>query len=100
MFKLFRRTPAPAAAQRKPAAPSARTLEVTRPLPLMPESAAMLEVTEDHDESAWDLWEQSQFQLDSQFGGLTPARSVWVKETTPSKVGDLDPFARIGKNHR
>lgn len=66
----------------------------------MPEPPPIGEVTEDHDESAWDLWEQSQFQLDSQLGALSPADSVRVKEDRPSQMGDLDPFSRIGKHDR
>ncbi|WBY01982.1 hypothetical protein PE066_00115 [Ramlibacter tataouinensis] len=101
MFKLFRRQapaarpsePADAAAAPAPASP-ART-------PVPPEAPPQLEVREDHDESAWDLWEQSNFQLDSQMGGLAPSDSVRVREARPSQDADLDdPFSRVGKHHR
>ena len=98
MFKLFRRAAAPAP-EPKAAAKPARDIPVTRPIPLMPDASAM-EVIEDHDESAWDLWEQSQFQLDSQMGSLEPTHSVRVKDGRPSQAAELDPFSRIGKNHR
>ena len=97
-FKLFRRAEPPASPKRKPA--SAAAPRRSRPAALMPEPPPVGDVREDHDESAWDLWEQSQFQLDSQLGGLSPADSVRVKQDRPSQAGDLDPFARIGKNHR
>lgn len=97
MFKLFRRAEPPKP-ERKPAAAAARARP--RSLPLVPEPPPVPEVREDHDESAWDLWEQSQFQLDSQMGGLSPADSVRVREGRPSQMDDLDPFQRIGKNDR
>ena len=98
MFKLFRRNDPPAKPQSKPAQ-QARTRRA-RPAPLVPEPPPLPEVREDHDESAWDLWEQSQFQLDSQMGELSPSDSVRVKQERPSQMGELDPFARIGKNDR
>lgn len=99
MFKLFRRAEPPKP-ERKPAAPAARAPSRSRSLPLVPEPPPVPEVREDHDESAWDLWEQSQFQLDSQMGALSPADSVRVREGRPSQMDDLDPFQRIGKNDR
>lgn len=100
IFKLFRRAEPPAPPKRKTAAtPAARR---SRPAPLVPEPPPVGEVKEDHDESAWDLWEQSQFQLDSQLGALSPSDSVRVKQDRPSQFSDLDgdPFDRVGKNHR
>ena len=101
MFKLFRRKDTPAKPQGKPAikVPPPRTLR-SRPAPLVAEPPPLPEVHEDHDESAWSLWEESQFQLDSQLGGLSPTNSVRVKEATPSQMGELDPFSKVGKNDR
>lgn len=79
---------APAVARTKPQAPV-----VEEPLPVP-------EVVEDHDESAWDQWEQSQFQLDSQLGGLSPSDSVRVREGEKKGGPQPDPFAAVGKNHR
>lgn len=110
MFKLFRRTEPvarpPRPAQARVAAP-ATAVPVHRHgaaarAPLAAPAAPMVEVREDHDESAWDLWEQSNFQLDSQMGGLSPSDSVRVRDARPSQAADLDddPFARIGKHDR
>jgi hypothetical protein len=99
MFKLFRRQEAPPTPP-KGAAPVAARARPAHAAPLAHEPPPVPEVTEDHDESAWDLWEQSQFQLDSQMGGLSPSDSVKVKQPTPSQMGDLDPFGRVGKNDR
>jgi len=101
MFKLFWRKEKPVKAQAKPAikVPPPRPSR-SRPAPLVHEPPPLPEVHEDHDESAWSQWEESQFQLDSQMGQLSPADSVRVKEGRPSEVGDLDPFSRIGKNDR
>ncbi len=111
MFKLFKREvpatrppsrPAPAKVAASPAAIApARPRPVARS-PLAAPPAPMVEVREDHDESAWDLWEQSNFQLDSQMGGLSPSDSVRVRDARPSQAAELDddPFSRIGKNDR
>jgi hypothetical protein len=102
IFKLFKRNEPPPP-KRKPAAPPARSAaRRTRPGSLLHEPPPVGEVQETHDESAWDLWEQSQFQLDSQLGTLSPADSVRVRQDRPSQFGELDadPFDRVGKNHR
>ena len=59
------------------------------PVPLVQEPPPLPEVREDHDESAWSLWEESQFQLDSQLGQLSPSDSVRVK------AGEPQPDRRI-----
>lgn len=97
--KLFRRAePAPAPAVRKPAVAAARR---TPPrAPVLHEPPPVAEAVEDHDESAWDLWEQSQFQLDSQMGALSPNDSIKVRENGKVAPEDVDPFALVGKNGR
>ena len=100
MFKLFRRQEAPPAPAPKAAPAPAARARTPAAAPAVHEPPPMPEVREDHDESAWDLWEQSQFQLDSQMGGLSPSDSVRVKQATPSEMGGLDPFGRVGKNDR
>ena len=106
MFKLFKRAkpaassarPAPGKAAASPAAAAPAHPDPGVGVPLAP----MVEVREDHDESVWDLWEQSNFQLDSQMGGLSPSDSVRVRAASPSQAAELDddPFSRVGKNHR
>lgn len=101
MFKLFRRNETPPKTQAKPAPKAAQPRSSrSRPAPLVPEPPPLPDVHEAHDESAWSLWEESQFQLDSQMGELSPSDTVRVKQERPSQVGELDPFSRIGKNHR
>ena len=101
MFKLFRRNETPPTPQGKSGPPPAQArARRSRPAPLVQEPPPLPEVHEDHDESAWSLWEESQFQLDSQLGELAPSDTVRVKQDRPSQVGELDPFSRIGKNHR
>jgi len=101
MFKLFGRKATPPKPTGKPAIKVAPPRPSrSRPAPLVQEPPPLPEVHEDHDESAWSLWEESQFQLDSQMGALSPSDSVRVKEGRPSEIGELDPFSRIGKNDR
>jgi hypothetical protein len=92
MFKLFRRPePPPAPKPRKPAPPL-----VADPLPVP-------EVVEDHDESVWSQWEQSQFELDSQMGFLDPADAVKVRDDGARKRGqdpEVDPFASVRPKDR
>jgi len=98
MFKLFKRTGAPAPQPRRPAAAPPRP---SRPAAAaVPEPMPLPDVVEDHDESAWDQWEQSQFQLDSQLGGLSPSDSVRVRDAAKGQGAEPDPFAKVGKNHR
>ena len=101
IFKLFRRketSPKPKGGPAIKVTPPERSR--SRAAGVVHEPPPLPDVREDHDESAWDLWEQSQFQLDSQMGGLPPSDSVRVREGRPSEIGELDPFARIGKNDR
>ncbi|GAC1525358.1 MAG: hypothetical protein NVS2B4_01240 [Ramlibacter sp.] len=53
------------------------------------------EILESDDESAWQEWEQSQIELDSRMGPVSPLDSVKVKEGSPSQMGDLDPYAFV-----
>ncbi|TFZ08193.1 hypothetical protein [Ramlibacter humi] len=96
LFKFFKRAEPPAPAARPRPVRSARPAAA----PAIHEPPPMPEVKEDHDESAWDLWEQSQFQLDSQLGPLSAADSVKVNDTAPKKGNADDAYSRIGKNHR
>lgn len=109
MFKLFKREePAAKPSRRTPAKvaapPAATPPGQPGPDARAPLAPSVVEVREDHDESAWDLWEESNFQLDSQMGGLSPFDSVRVRDARPSQAADLgadgDPFSRVGKNDR
>ncbi len=100
MFKLFKRAEPPAPPARKRSPETARPPR--RAPPAIQDPLPVPEVVETADESAWDEWEQSNYQLDSQLGGLSPSDSVKVRGTdgAASRPQELDPFARIGKNHR
>lgn len=98
--KLFRRAePAPAPSARKPAVASSKP-KPPRATPVLHEPPPVAEAVEDHDESAWDLWEQSQFQLDSQMGALSPNDSIKVRDSGKKGPEEVDPFALVGKNGR
>jgi hypothetical protein len=86
----------------KPAAPP-RATTANKPVPrrARPTGAGMFdplpvpEVNESHDDSAWDEWENSKMELDSRMGPLSAFDSVKVKDASPSRHGELDPFASV-----
>jgi len=101
MFKFLKATTGWGA---KPVAPShstaARQPVARRPNratgPAMFDPLPVPEVSESHDESAWDEWENSKMELDSRMGPLSAFDSVKVKgDGAPSRQGDLDPFAGV-----
>jgi thioesterase domain-containing protein len=55
------------------------------------------EAREIHDDSAWDMWEQSQNEWDSRMGPSSAFDSVRAKDPSPSQMSELDPFASIRK---
>jgi len=105
MFKFFKRDAAPAAKPARSDRPSSAKAPVARrasrpsgsgafdPLPLP-------QVQELHDESAWDEWEHSQMELDSRMGPLSAFDSVRVKDASPSRNAELDPFAGVRTRQR
>ena len=101
MFKfLFKKDPKPARpaskAPAKPASASRSAPVRTRPNSLEPPPVG--EVHELDDESAWDVWEHSQMELDSRMGPLSAFDSIKVKDERPSQFADDgDPFASVRK---
>lgn len=97
MFRWFRRKEAqasPAPAKRpRPAVQRSGDAQAAPPGP-----AALPEVVaEGNTEAEWSAWEDSMTALDSQLQGLSPSDRVYVKDTRPSQLDDLDPFSSVGR---
>ncbi|MGZ5180465.1 MAG: hypothetical protein ACXWC6_18240 [Ramlibacter sp.] len=99
MLKFLKRAvgvaPKPAAPPpRKPAAAGRSGTQSRQP---MLDPLPVPDVQEVDDESAWDMWENSQMELDSRMGPLSVFDSVKVKDASPSRAADLepDPFASV-----
>jgi hypothetical protein len=54
-------------------------------------------VAEGNTQADWSAWEDSMTALDSQFQGLDPAARIQVRDTRPSQLDELDPFAGIAQ---
>lgn len=54
-------------------------------------------VAEGNTQADWSAWEDSMTALDSHFQGLDPAARVQVRDTRPSQLDELDPFAGIAQ---
>jgi len=52
-------------------------------------------VAEGNTQADWNAWEDSMTALDSQLQGLLPTNRVYVRETRPSQLDELDPFAAV-----
>jgi hypothetical protein len=87
------RTPEPTPAPHRTASPRNGASGRSRPGLLEPPPVG--DVQEIDDESAWDLWEHSQMELDSRMGPLTAFDSIKVKDATPSQFCDPDPFSKV-----
>ena len=55
-------------------------------------------VSEGNDASDWALWEDSMTALNSQMQDLMPSAHIYVRETRPSQLDDLDAWSTVGKN--
>jgi hypothetical protein len=59
-------------------------------------SAPLPEVlAEGNTQADWSQWEDSMTALDSQMQGLLPSSRVYVRETRPSQLDDLDAFSSV-----
>jgi hypothetical protein len=85
---------APTASSRRTAARRNRA-DLARQRPAYPLPAP--EVEEICDDSAWDMWEQSQTELDSRMGPISAFDSVRTRDGSPSKMSGIDPFASVRK---
>jgi hypothetical protein len=52
-------------------------------------------VAEGNTQADWSVWEDSMTALDSQLQGLVPTDRVYVRDTRPSQLTELDPFASV-----
>lgn len=100
MFKWLKRREHPPAAERRSAAPVPGKPASASPLPAPSgEPAALPEVVaEGNTQADWSAWEDSMAALDSQVQGLVPSHRIYVRDTRPSRLDDLDtpdPFAGV-----
>jgi hypothetical protein len=93
MFKWFRRAEAPSAPAPAPA--SRHPPAAARPLPAAPAAPLPEVVAEGNTQADWSAWEDSMAALDSQMQGLMPTNRVYVRDTRPSQLDELDPFAGV-----
>lgn len=54
-------------------------------------------VAEGNTQADWSVWEDSMTALDSQLQGLVPTDRVYVRDTRPSQLADIDPFSSVGR---
>lgn len=78
-------------ARKAPAAAPRRRVPPSGPAPL-PEVVA-----EGNTEADWSAWEDSKTALDSQLQSIYPSQEVYVRDTRPSQLDDLDPFSGVRK---
>jgi hypothetical protein len=82
------RTPAQCAPRRpEPSARHAPRFADTAPLPEV--------VAEGNTQADWSMWEDSVMALDSQMQDLVPSNRVYVRDTRPSQLDDVDAFASV-----
>lgn len=99
MFKWLKGREVPPPAERHSAArPPAKAAAPMPVAPAAPETSAgpapLPEVVgEGSTEADWSAWEDSMTALDSQMQGLLPSDRVYVRETRPSQLDELDPFS-------
>jgi hypothetical protein len=62
----------------------------TAPLPEVPEVVA-----EGNTHADWSAWEDSMTAMDSQVQQLVPGARIYVRETRPSQLDEIDPFAGV-----
>lgn len=76
------------AAQRQPRDGGPATLPPSAPLPEV--------VGEGNTQADWNAWEDSMTALDSQLQDLVPSQRVYVRDTRPSQLDELDdPFSSV-----
>lgn len=102
MFKWFRRREAsPPESKSKPqpraSRPPARKGASSDFLPSLPLPEV---VAEGNTQADWSVWEDSMTTLDSQFHGLPASSRVQVRDTRPSQLDELDPFAGVRRKRK
>lgn len=95
IFGWFKRKEAPPPPKRRPrpastaqrSSASDAALAAAAPLPEV--------VGEGNTHADWSAWEDSMTALDSQLQDISPGDRVYVRETRPSQLDDLDPFSGV-----
>lgn len=95
-FGLFKRTPAPAAKGKRPAASAAKSKSSRSSWratePDLPAELRSFEVTEGNDSDDWALWQDSVNSFDSRL----PSVKLYRHESeTPTEFQEVDAFARV-----
>jgi hypothetical protein len=75
----------PSGGQAAPDLPTA--FQDTAPLPEV--------VGEGNTQADWSAWEDSMTTLDSQLHSILPSDRVYTRDTRPSQLDELDPFASV-----
>jgi hypothetical protein len=52
-------------------------------------------VAEGNTQADWSAWEDSMTALDSQMQGLVPSTRIYVRETRPSQLDELDAYSGV-----
>ena len=102
MFKWFKRKVPPEVDSTFPRpAPARHKRAASSPVPdhTVPDKLPEV-VAEGNTQADWSMWEDSMTALDSQMQGLPPDSRIQVRDTRPSKLDDLDPFASVSKKRR
>src|SRR6059058_181750 len=94
---MGRSAPAARAPEKRRAAAPRRVVRPAMALPAAGAADSVLPevVAEGNTQADWSAWEDSMTALDSQLQGLLPTNRVYVRETRPSQLDDLDPFAGV-----
>ena len=67
-----------------------------RHAPRFVDTAPLPEVVgEGNTQADWSMWEDSVMQLDSQMQDMMPSSRVYVRDTRPGKLDDVDAFASV-----
>lgn len=52
-------------------------------------------VAEGNTQADWSMWEDSVMALDSQMQDITPSNRVYVRDTRPSQLDEVDAFSSV-----
>ena len=82
---------------RKPSSPTPGRVDTSkRHAPRFVDTAPLPEVVaEGNTQADWSVWEDSVMALDSQMQDLVPHNRVYVRDTRPSQLDDIDAFASV-----
>ena len=98
MFKWFKRREAAPAAPERAERPTRRApASAGDPLLSLPVPEV---VAEGNTQADWSMWEDSMTTLDSQMQGLAPSSRFQVRDTRPSQLDDIDPFAGVRQKRK